>query len=196
MELNTLSPATGSTRAKKRVGRGIGSGSGKTCGTGHKGQKSRSGGSVKPGFEGGQMPLQMRLPKFGFSSRVGRITAEVRTSELNKVDGGLITIESLRKARVITANIKRVKVMLSGEVAKKFTVEGVGVSKGAKEAIEKAGGKVIEVKATEATKKTEPEAKAKKAAKKVKVAEAKDAAPAGESPADKASDGEGKADKE
>jgi large subunit ribosomal protein L15 len=196
MELNTLSPATGSTRAKKRVGRGIGSGSGKTCGTGHKGQKSRSGGSVKPGFEGGQMPLQMRLPKFGFSSRVGRITAEVRTSELNKVDGGLITIESLRKARVITANIKRVKVMLSGEVAKKFTVEGVGVSKGAKEAIEKAGGKVIEVKATEPTKKTEPEAKAKKAAEKVKVAEAKDAAPAGESPADKASDGEGKADKE
>jgi large subunit ribosomal protein L15 len=196
MELNTLSPATGSTRTKKRVGRGIGSGSGKTCGTGHKGQKSRSGGSVKPGFEGGQMPLQMRLPKFGFSSRVGRITAEVRTSELNKVDGGLITIESLRKARVITANIKRVKVMLSGEVAKKFTVEGVGVSKGAKEAIEKAGGKVIEVKATEPTKKTEPEAKAKKAAKKVKVAEAKDAAPAGESPADKASDGEGKADKE
>jgi large subunit ribosomal protein L15 len=200
MELNALSPATGSTRAKKRVGRGIGSGSGKTCGTGHKGQKSRSGGSVKPGFEGGQMPLQMRLPKFGFSSRVGRITAEVRTSELNKVDGGLITIESLRKARVITANIKRVKVMLSGEVAKKFTVEGVGVSKGAKEAIEKAGGKVIEVKATESTKKTEPEpepeAKAKKAAKKVKVAEAKDAAPAGESPADKASDGEDKADKE
>ena len=196
MELNTLSPATGSTRAKKRVGRGIGSGSGKTCGTGHKGQKSRSGGSVKPGFEGGQMPLQMRLPKFGFSSRVGRITAEVRTSELNKVDGGLITIESLRKARVITANIKRGKVMLSGDVAKKFPVEGVGVSNGAKEAIEKAGGKVIEVKATEATKKTEPEAKAKKAAKKVKVAEAKDAAPAGESPADKASDGEGKADKE
>ena len=196
MELNTLSPATGSTRAKKRVGRGIGSGSGKTCGTGHKGQKSRSGGSVKPGFEGGQMPLQMRLPKFGFSSRVGRITAEVRTSELNKVDGGLISIESLRKARVITANIKRVKVMLSGEVVKKFTVEGVGVSKGAKEAIEKAGGKVIEVKATEPAKKTKPEAKAKKAAKKVKVAEVKEAAPAEESPADKASDGEDKADKE
>ena len=196
MELNTLSPATGSTRAKKRVGRGIGSGSGKTCGTGHKGQKSRSGGSVKPGFEGGQMPLQMRLPKFGFSSRVGRITAEVRTSELNKVDGGLISIESLRKARVITANIKRVKVMLSGEVVKKFTVEGVGVSKGAKEAIEKAGGKVIEVKATEPAKKTKPEAKATKAAKKVKVAEVKEAAPAEESPADKASDGEDKADKE
>ena len=196
MELNTLSPATGSTRAKKRVGRGIGSGSGKTCGTGHKGQKSRSGGSVKPGFEGGQMPLQMRLPKFGFSSRVSRITAEVRTSELNKVDGGLITIESLRKARVITANIKRVKVMLSGEVGKKFTVEGVGVSAGAKEAIEKAGGKVIEVRATEPAKKTKPEAKAKKAAKKVKVAEVKEAAPAEESPADKAPDGEDKADKE
>ena len=196
MELNTLSPAMGSTRAKKRVGRGIGSGSGKTCGTGHKGQKSRSGGSVKPGFEGGQMPLQMRLPKFCFSSRVGRITAEVRTSELNKVDGGLISIESLRKARVITANIKRVKVMLSGEVVKKFTVEGVGVSKGAKEAIEKAGGKVIEVKATEPTKKTEPEAKAKKVTKKVKIADAKEAATVEESSADKASDGEGKADKE
>ena len=196
MELNKLSDNHGARSPRKRVGRGEGSGKGKTSGKGQKGQKSRSGGSVKPGFEGGQMPLQMRLPKFGFSSRVGRITAEVRTSELNKVDGGLITIESLRKARVITANIKRVKVMLSGEVAKKFTVEGVGVSKGAKEAIEKAGGKVIEVKATEPTKKTEPEAKAKKAAKKVKVAEAKDAAPAGESPADKASDGEGKADKE
>ena len=144
------------------------------------------------------MPLQMRLPKFGFSSRVGRITAEVRTSELNKVDGSLITIESLRKARVITANIKRVKVMLSGEVARKFTVEGVGVSKGAKEAIEKAGGKIIEGKVTEPAKKTEPEpeAKAKKAAEKVKVAEAKYAAPAGESPADKSSEGEDKADKE
>ena len=197
MQLNSL---VKNNKKKIRVGRGIGSGKGKTSSRGHKGQKSRSGGSVKPGFEGGQMPLQMRLPKFGFSSRVGRITAEVRTSELNKVDGSLITIESLRKARVITANIKRVKVMLSGEVAKKFTVEGVGVSKGAKEAIEKAGGKVIEVKATEPAKKTEPEpepeAKAKKAAEKVKVAEAKYAAPAGESPADKSSEGEDKADKE
>ena len=196
MNLSNLKPAPGSVKNRKRVARGQGSGQGGTATRGHNGQKSRSGYSRKIGFEGGQMPLQMRLPKFGFSSRVGRITAEVRTSELNKVDGGLISIESLRKARVITANIKRVKVMLSGEVVKKFTVEGVGVSKGAKEAIEKAGGKVIEVKATEPTKKTEPEAKAKKVTKKVKIAEAKEAATVEESSADKASDGEGKADKE
>ena len=131
MELNALSPAPGSTKAKKRVGRGIGSGWGKTCGTGHKGQKSRSGGTVKPGFEGGQMPLQMRLPKYGFTSRVGRITAEVRTSELNKVESELITVESLKKAGVISANKKRVKIMLSVDVPNKVTVEveGSAVSK-------------------------------------------------------------------
>lgn len=95
MQLNNLSPAPGSTKARKRVGRGIGSGWGKTCGTGHKGQKSRSGGSVKPGFEGGQMPLQMRLPKFGFSSRIGRVSAEVRTSELNKIDADVIDRKSV-----------------------------------------------------------------------------------------------------
>ena len=149
MQLNTLSPAPGSIKNKKRVGRGIGSGWGKTCGTGHKGQKSRSGGTVKPGFEGGQMPLQMRLPKYGFSSRIGLVTAEVRTSELNKVDGDIVTMESLRKAGIITTSIKKVKVMLSGEVTKKLTVEGISVSKGGKEAIEKAGGKVIEIGAAE-----------------------------------------------
>ena len=149
MQLNTLSPAPGSIKNKKRVGRGIGSGWGKTCGTGHKGQKSRSGGTVKPGFEGGQMPLQMRLPKYGFSSRIGLVTAEVRTSELNKVDGDIVTMESLRKAGIITTSIKKVKVMLSGEVTKKITVEGISVSKGGKEAIEKAGGKVIEIEAAE-----------------------------------------------
>ena len=149
MQLNTLSPAPGSIKNKKRVGRGIGSGWGKTCGTGHKGQKSRSGGTVKPGFEGGQMPLQMRLPKYGFSSRIGLVTAEVRTSELNKVDGDVVTIETLRKAGIITTSIKKVKVMLSGEVTKKITVEGISVSKGGKEAIEKAGGKVIEIGAAE-----------------------------------------------
>ena len=149
MQLNTLSPAPGSIKNKKRVGRGIGSGWGKTCGTGHKGQKSRSGGTVKPGFEGGQMPLQMRLPKYGFSSRIGLVTAEVRTSELNKVEGDIVTMESLRKAGVITTSIKKVKVMLSGEVTKKITVEGISVSKGGKEAIEKAGGKVIEIGAAE-----------------------------------------------
>ena len=145
MQLNDLSPAVGSTKAKKRVGRGIGSGWGKTCGSGHKGQKSRSGGTVRPGFEGGQMPLQMRLPKYGFSSRVGRITAEIRSGELNKVDGDVVNLETLRKAGLINASIKRVKVMLSGEVTRKLTVEGIRVSKGAKEAVEKAGGSVVEV---------------------------------------------------
>jgi len=144
MQLNTLSPAPGSTKAKRRVGRGIGSGWGKTCGTGHKGQKSRSGGTVRPGFEGGQMPLQMRLPKYGFSSRIGRITAEVRTSELNKVDADIVDIEALRKANLITADIKRVKVMLSGDVTKSVTLQGIRVTKGAREAIEAAGGKVID----------------------------------------------------
>jgi len=149
MQLNDLSPAAGSTKAKKRVGRGIGSGWGKTCCSGHKGQKSRSGGTVRPGFEGGQMPLQMRLPKYGFSSRVGRITAEIRSGELNKVDGDVVNLETLRKAGLINASIKRVKVMLSGEVTRKLTVEGIRVSKGAKEAVEKAGGSVVEAVAEE-----------------------------------------------
>lgn len=154
MELNDLSPAPGSTKARKRVGRGIGSGWGKTCGTGHKGLKSRSGGSVKPGFEGGQMPLQMRLPKFGFSSRVGRVTAEVRTAELNKIDADVIDIEALRKANVISGRYKRAKIMLSGDVTKAVTVQGLAVTKGAKAAIEAAGGKVIEVAAEPKGKKT------------------------------------------
>lgn len=144
MQLNSLSPAPGSTKARKRVGRGIGSGWGKTCGTGHKGQKSRSGGSVRPGFEGGQMPLQMRLPKFGFSSRISRVTAEIRTSELNKLDAEIIDLDALRKANLITASIKRVKVMLSGDVTKAVTLKGLRVTKGAQAAIEAAGGKVTE----------------------------------------------------
>jgi len=144
MQLNTLSPAPGSTQAPKRVGRGIGSGWGKTCGTGHKGQKSRSGGTVRPGFEGGQMPLQRRLPKFGFSSRFSRITGEVRTSELNVIDADVINVETLRAANIINGSIKRVKVMLSGDVTKAVTVEGLRVSKGARAAIEAAGGKVID----------------------------------------------------
>ena len=146
MQLNKLSPASGSTKAKKRVGRGVASGWGKTCGSGHKGQKSRSGGSVKPGFEGGQMPLQMRLPKYGFTSRVGLVTSEVRTSELNKVkaDGGLISIETLKKSGVITSGIKRVKIMLSGKVENKFIIQGLSVSKGAREAIVKAGGEILD----------------------------------------------------
>ena len=144
MELNKLSPASGSTKTKKRVGRGVASGWGKTCGSGHKGQKSRSGGKVKPGFEGGQMPLQMRLPKYGFTSRIGQVTSEVRTSELNRVEGGNISIETLKKSGVITSGTKRVKIMLSGKVEKKLTIQGLPVSKGAREAIEKAGGEILD----------------------------------------------------
>ncbi|WNO09723.1 50S ribosomal protein L15 [Teredinibacter sp. KSP-S5-2] len=144
MRLNTLSPAPGSTTSKKRVGRGIGSGLGKTCGRGHKGLKSRSGGTVKPGFEGGQMPLQKRLPKYGFSSRIGRVTEEVRLAELNKVEGELVDIAALKAADVIGENTKRVKVFLSGELKKAVTVKGLAVTKGAKAAIEAAGGKVEE----------------------------------------------------
>ena len=166
MQLNNLSPAPGSTKNKKRVGRGIGSGWGKTCGTGHKGQKSRSGGTVKPGFEGGQMPLQMRLPKYGFSSRIGAITAEVRTSELNKILGDTVSLESLRKAGVITTSIKKVKVMLSGEVTRKLTTKGIGVSKGARDAIEKSGGKVIELEAPEKKKLVKKDTNELKEAKK------------------------------
>src|SRR5690554_6952801 len=144
MRLNTLSPAPGRIRAKKRVGRGIGSGLGKTAGRGHKGLKSRSGGSVRPGFEGGQMPLQKRLPKYGFTSRIGRVTAEVRLSELNLVDGEIVDLETLKQADVIGANIKRAKIFASGEVKKAVTIKGLSVTKGAKAAIEAAGGKIEE----------------------------------------------------
>ncbi|MGD8177352.1 50S ribosomal protein L15 [Marinimicrobium sp. ARAG 43.8] len=144
MRLNDLSPAPGRVHSKKRVGRGIGSGLGKTAGRGHKGLKSRSGGSVAPGFEGGQMPLQKRLPKYGFSSRIGRVTAEVRLSELNKVDGDTVDIETLKQADVIGASMKRAKIFASGELKKAVTVRGVAVTKGAKAAIEAAGGKVEE----------------------------------------------------
>ncbi len=144
MRLNTLSPAPGSTKSRKRVGRGIGSGLGKTGGRGHKGLKSRSGGTVKPGFEGGQMPLQKRLPKFGFSSRIGRVTAEIRLSELNKVEAEVIDLAALEAADIISKNIKRAKVFLSGELKKAVTVKGLAVTKGAKAAIEAAGGKVEE----------------------------------------------------
>jgi len=144
MRLNTLKPAAGSKHAAKRVGRGIGSGLGKTCGRGHKGQKSRSGGLPKIGFEGGQMPLQRRLPKVGFTSRVGFVTAEVRLSELGKIDAEVITIDALKQANIITKNIKYVKVMLSGTLDKKVTVQGIRVSKGARAAIEAAGGKIEE----------------------------------------------------
>lgn len=144
MRLNTLSPAPGSTHSKKRVGRGIGSGLGKTSTRGHKGQKARKSGNVRPGFEGGQMPLQKRLPKFGFYSRIGAATAEVRTSELAKIEGDVVTLESLEKANIIDRGIKRAKIMLSGDVTKAFTIDGIGVTKGARAAILAAGGKIVE----------------------------------------------------
>ncbi|MDY6982499.1 MAG: 50S ribosomal protein L15 [Pseudomonadota bacterium] len=144
MRLNTLSPAPGSKHAIKRVGRGIGSGLGKTSTRGHKGQGARKSGNVRPGFEGGQMPLQKRLPKFGFYSRIGSTTAEVRTSELNKIDGNVVTLETLEKANVIDRTALRARIMLSGEVTKAFTIDGVAVTKGARAAIEKAGGKIVE----------------------------------------------------
>ena len=142
MRLNSLSPAAGSRRPKKRVGRGMSSGCGKTSSRGHKGQKSRSGGKVRAGFEGGQMPLQIRVPKFGFRSRIVQVTAEVRLGELERIDGDLVDLDALIKANIVTRNTKRARVMLSGSLSKAFTVKGIGVTKGAREAIEKAGGKV------------------------------------------------------
>ncbi|MCW8878240.1 MAG: 50S ribosomal protein L15 [Kangiellaceae bacterium] len=143
MRLNTLSPAEGSNKKAKRVGRGIGSTLGKTCGRGHKGLKARSGGKVKAGFEGGQMPLKQRLPKFGFTSRKSLVSAEVRLGELAKVEGETIDLLSLRAAGLINKNILQVKVMLSGSIDRKVTVgDGVKVTKGAKAAIEAAGGTV------------------------------------------------------
>ena len=142
MRLNELSPGAGRSQSAKRVGRGIGSGLGKTCGRGHKGQKSRSGGRVRPGFEGGQMPLQKRLPKFGFTSRVSLISAEVRLGELNKVEADVIDLDALKQADLVKLNAKRAKVFLSGEITKPVTVKGLAVTKGAKAAIEAAGGKV------------------------------------------------------
>jgi len=143
MRLNSLKPAAGSNKNAKRVGRGIGSGTGKTCGRGHKGQKSRTGGTVMVGFEGGQMPLQKRLPKVGFSSRVSIVTDEVRLHELNRFDD-VIDLDVLKKANLVTKNIKRVKVFASGEITKAVTLKGIAVTKGARAAIEAAGGKIEE----------------------------------------------------
>ena len=144
MRLNTLSPAPGSKPAAKRVGRGIGSGFGKTCGRGHKGQKARSGGSIKPGFEGGQMPLQRRLPKFGFTSRQARYVAEVRLNELTNIEEDVIDLAALKIADIINEHIKVAKVVLSGEINKAVNLKGIKVTKGARAAIEAAGGKIEE----------------------------------------------------
>ncbi len=145
MYLNTIKPAKGSTRPSKRVGRGIGSGLGKTAGRGHKGQKSRSGGGVRAGFEGGQMPLQMRLPKFGFTSRRSRYVAEVRLSEIESSKLEDITLASLKEANLVPGQTRKAKVFLSGEIKRKVNIAAdVAVTKGAKAAIEAAGGKVAE----------------------------------------------------
>jgi large subunit ribosomal protein L15 len=144
MRLNTLKPAEGSKHPRKRVGRGIGSGLGKTCGRGHKGQKSRSGGMPKIGFEGGQMPLQRRLPKVGFVSRKAKYTAEVRLDELQKIDADVIDLAALQAADILSDSIKRAKVILSGKIEKPVTVRGLGATKCARAAFEAAGGKIEE----------------------------------------------------
>lgn len=144
MRLNTLGPAAGSKPVAKRRGRGIGSGLGKTGGRGVKGQTSRSGGGIKPGFEGGQMPIQRRLPKFGFTSMKSLETEEVRLSELMKVEVDLIDLAALKAAGIIRKNTKFAKVVLSGEISRPVTLKGLRATKGAKAAIEAAGGKVEE----------------------------------------------------
>ena len=143
MYLNSLKPAKGSNKSSKRVGRGIGSGHGKTAGRGHKGQKSRSGGTVKPGFEGGQMPLQMRLPKFGFTSRKSRYVAEVRLGEIEIAGLDEVSLVKLRETGLVPAQTRKAKIILSGELKRKVSVDAsVAVTRGARAAIEAAGGKV------------------------------------------------------
>ena len=142
LRLNSLSPAPGAKRDAKRVGRGIGSGVGKTAGRGHKGLKARSGGTVRAGFEGGQMPLQKRLPKYGFTSRIGRTTAQVRLHELKSVEGDTVDLAALKAADLVKDDVLRARVFLSGEITKAVNVKGLKVTKGAREAIEAAGGSV------------------------------------------------------
>lgn len=142
MRLNDIKPAPGSRPDRKRVGRGIGSGLGKTAGRGHKGQKARSGGQPPIGFEGGQMPLQRRLPKRGFRSRSAAESAEVRMYQLAHLDADVIDLDTLKKAGLVSERAKRAKVIAKGEIGRKLTLKGVGASKGAREMIEKAGGKV------------------------------------------------------
>ena len=152
MNLNSISDI-GSVKKRKRVGRGMGSGYGKTSGRGHKGQKSRSGGNIRRGFEGGQMPLQMRLPKFGFSSRVNNHSKEVNIKNLNGID--LVNLETLKENKLISKSVKKVKIFGNTGLDSKITVEGISVTKGAKELIEKAGGKVVDVIQKKEPKKTD-----------------------------------------
>ena len=148
MKLNTIKPAVGSTNAARRVGRGNGSGFGKTAGRGIKGQKSRTGGFHKVGFEGGQMPIQRRLPKRGFRSLTKKYNAKIRTSELGKLDTDTVDILTLKAANLISEITLTAKIYLSGDVKKKFTIQGISLTEGARKAIEAAGGKVMEVKET------------------------------------------------
>jgi large subunit ribosomal protein L15 len=144
MKLNSIKPAEGAKKERRRVGRGIGSGLGKTAGRGHKGQKSRTGGFHKVGFEGGQMPIQRRLPKRGFVSLTKEDTARVRTSELMQVEGDVVDMLALKQAKVVPAGARAVKVYLSGEVTRAINVQGLLLSKGARSALEAAGGKIVE----------------------------------------------------
>jgi len=164
MELNTIKPAAGSKKNRRRVGRGIGSGLGKTAGRGHKGQKSRAGGFHKVGFEGGQMPLQRRLPKRGFLAVTIEKAVEVRSGDLARVKADSIDLDALKKAGLVNSLAKRAKIILAGDVSKKFVVSGIAASKGAKAAIEKAGGSVADLVVAQAP---------KKLAKKSKPAQAK-----------------------
>ena len=164
MELNTIKPAAGANRKRRRVGRGIGSGLGKTAGRGHKGQKSRSGGFHKVGFEGGQMPLQRRLPKRGFVSLTSGDCAEVRLSDLEKIKGDAIDLATLKSAGIVASGALRAKVILSGSLTRKFSLIGIGATKGAKAAIEAVGGSIVlpEVKVVEGKKVERRKARAEK----------------------------------
>ena len=152
MNLNSIS-SEGTSKNRKRVGRGIGSGTGKTAGRGHKGQKSRSGGNIRPGFEGGQMPLQMRLPKFGFSSRVNNNFKEVNVKNIEGMS--VVNLETLKENKIISKSVKRVKIFGDTAIESKVTIEGLNVTKGAKESIEKAGGKIVEIKLKDKVEKKE-----------------------------------------
>jgi len=142
MKLNTIKPGDGAKRARLRVGRGASAGQGKTCGRGVKGQRARKGGYHKVGFEGGQMPLQRRLPKVGFRSAIKATRAEVRLSELNGIDAAVIDLDVLKKAGVVGVFAEKAKVVLSGELTRAVTLKGIGATKGALAAIEKAGGRI------------------------------------------------------
>ena len=144
MNLNSLKPAEGSRAKRKRVGRGMGSGSGKTCNRGHKGQCSRSGGYHKVGFEGGQMPLQRRVPKVGFRSRKSSLTAELRLHELELVEEDVVDIDALKDAKLVPAMTKKVKVIQSGKIEKAVKTKGLNFTTGAKKAVEAAGGSIEE----------------------------------------------------